>query len=257
MIADARDPSVSGELVAWQSTAGAVLAHEGSVPEVATILPGTQPALGGSMLAWRQDEVVHVVRAADLSPVVDVAAPGIDALAVGDEWLVYRRPLENGEELIARRLPEGPEQEVIGADRPVRLGRPALSGAKLVFHVAAPRRSRIDAVDLTTLARRTIRSSSLAQLTNPALDGETLVYVRETNVQQQLTDGTRVLHRASGVSRRDSGFERGHSHRTRTPPARPPAPYLLWTTALSARFAYVTLVPLRGGAPALLQLPRT
>jgi hypothetical protein len=256
MIADARDPSASGDLVAWQSSAGAVLARAASVPEVAAILPGAHPALGGALLAWAQADVVRVVRAADLSSVVDVPAPGADALAIGDEWLVFRRQLENGEELIARRLPDGPEQGVIVAEAPVRLGRPALSGTKLVFHVAGPRRSRIDEVDLTTMARRTLRSSSLAQLTNPALDGETLIYVRATNTRQQLTDGARVLHRAPGVSRRDSGFERGHSHRTRTPPARPPAPYLLWTTALSPGFAYVTLTPLRGGEPKLLQLRR-
>jgi hypothetical protein len=256
VIDDARDPSASGDLVAWQSADGAVLAREGSVPEVTTILPGTHPALGGALLAWAQAEVVHVVRAADLSPVADVTAAGADALAVGDEWLVFRRRLDNAEELIARRLPDGPEQGVIGAEAPLRLGRPALSGSKLVFHVAGPRRSRIDEVDLATMARRTLRSSTLAQLTNPSLDGETLIYVRTTNTQQQLTDGRRILHRAPGVSRRDSGFERGHSHGTRTPPARPPSPYLLWTTALSPHYAYVTLASLNGGPSSLVQLRR-
>jgi hypothetical protein len=256
VIADARDPSAAGDLVTWHSSNGGVLAREGPTPAVLTALPGTNPALGGSLLAWREGEIVRVVRAADLSPVVDIAAPGVGPLAVSDEWLVYRRALQGGDELIARRLPDGPEQTVIAAATPAQLGRPTLSATTLVFHVAGPRRSRIDEVDLTTMARRTLRTSTLAQLTNPALDGETLVYVRGTNVQQQLTDGRRVLARAAGVSRRDSGFERGHSHRTRTPPARPPAANLLWTTALSARFAYVTLAPLRGGTPQLLQVAR-
>jgi hypothetical protein len=256
MIADARDPSATGDLVVWHSSKGGVLAREGSAPEIALALPGANPGLGGSVLAWRQDDTVRVVQAADLAPVVDLAAPGVDALAVNDEWLVYRRPLADGEELVARRLPDGPEQTVIAAETPLRLGRPALSGATLVFHVAGRRQSRIDEVDLTTMARRTIRSSTLAQLTNPTLDGGTLAYVRETNVQQQLLVGKRVLHRAAGVSRRDSGFERGHSHRTRTPRARPPAAHLLWTTALSERYVYLTLAPLRGGEPQLVQIPR-
>lgn len=256
MIVDARDPSAAGDLVTWHSSQGGVLAREGPTPEVVAPLPGTNPGLGDSLLAWREGEIVRVVRAADLSPVVDVTAPGIGPLAVSDEWLVYRRPLQGGDELIAWRLPDGPEQSVIATETPVRLGRPALSGRTLVFHVAGPRRSRIDEVDLTTMARRTLRSSTLAQLTNPTVDGETLVYVRGTNVQQQLTDGRRVLARAAGMSRRDSGFERGHSHRTQTPPARPPAANLLWTTALSARYAYVTLAPLRGGTPQLVQVAR-
>jgi hypothetical protein len=256
VIADARDPSAAGDFVAWHSSNGGVLAREGTTPEVVLPLPGANPALGGSLLAWREEELVRVVRAEGLVPVVDLTAPGIGPLAVSDEWLVYRRPLEGGDELIARRLPDGPEQTVIATRTPALLGRPALSGATLVFHVAGPRRSRIDEVDLTTMARRTLRSSTLAQLTNPALDGQALVYVRETNVQQQLTDGRRVLARAAGVSRRDSGFERGHSHHTRTPRARTPAANLLWTTALSPRFAYVTLAPLRGGTPQLLQVAR-
>jgi hypothetical protein len=256
VIAEARDPSAARNLVTWHSSKGAVLAREGPTPQVIAALPGTNPGLGGSLLAWREGEIVRVVRAADLSPVVDFTAPGIGPLAVNDEWLVYRRPLEGGDELIARRVPDGAEQTVIATETPVQLGRPALSGATLVFHVAGPRRSRIDEVDLTTMVRRTLRSSTLAQLTNPAVDGETLVYVRGTNVQQQLTDGRRVLARAAGVSRRDSGFESGHSHRTRTPPARSPAANLLWTTALSARFAYVTLAPVRGGTPQLLQVAR-
>jgi hypothetical protein len=256
VIADARDPSASGDLVAWQSSSGGILAREGSVPQGATVLPGTHPALGGSLLAWREDDLVRVVRAADLAPVADLTAPGADTLAVSDEWIVYRRRLDNAEELIARRLPDGPEQGVIGVEFPARLGRPALSASTLVFHVAGRRRSRIDRVDLATLTRRTIRSSALAQLTNPALDGAALIYVRETNLQQQLTDGKRVLHRANGVSRRDSGYERGHSHRTLAPPARQTAPYLLWTTALSPRYAYVTLAPLRGGPPVLVQIQR-
>lgn len=256
MIGDARDPSVAGDLVVWQSSSGGVLAREGSAPQVVQPLPGANPALGGSLLAWREGEIVRIARAADLTPVVDVPAAGITAFAVSDEWLVYRRRLPDGDELVAHRLSDGVQASVIATEDPVRLGRPSLSGSMLVFHVAGTRVSRIDDVDLTTMARRTLRSSTLTQLTNPSFDGTELVYVRATNVGQQLTTGTRVLARAPGLSRRDSGFERGHSRHTLAPPARPPAPNLLWTTALSPRYAYVTLVPVRGGTPQLLQVAR-
>ena len=57
----------------------------------------------------------------------------------------------------------------------------------------------------------------------------------------------RVLLRLRQVARRDSGYERGHSRRTRTPPAGRPASGMLWTTALSREAAYVTLLSVRGG----------
>ena len=53
-------------------------------------LPGGDPAVGGSLLAWREGSLVRIVRLADFAPVLDVSLPGADALAVSDRWLAYR-----------------------------------------------------------------------------------------------------------------------------------------------------------------------
>jgi hypothetical protein len=87
--------------------------------------------------------------------------------------------------------------------------------------------------------------------------------VRQSNRQQLLELGPllsgpdRVLDAAASTSLRDVGHEEGYSPITRTPPPTKPAPYMFWTTALSPGYAYVTLLPVRGGAkPTILRLRR-
>jgi hypothetical protein len=169
---------------------------------------------------------------------------------------VYRstRP-GGGDRLVARALDApGAERLVDEARPPAQLGRPALDGDAVVFHRADLRSSRILQVDLVTGRRSTLRRSRLDQLSNPAVLGGALLYVRQSNTVQVLLLGRRraggvdrVLLRAGATTRRDSGFEPGHSHRTRTPPAMPPATRVFWTTALGARFAYLSLAAVRGG----------
>jgi hypothetical protein len=260
----ARDPSVAGGMLAWDAEGGGMLGAED--PDAAPVaLPGTDPALGGALLAYRAGETISVVRASDRAPLVDVAAPGADALAVSDRWLVYRaRGTDGGDRLVARSLADGSERAVASARPPAQIGRPALAGVILVYHVAGPTGSRLVELDLASGRRRVLRRSRFAQLANPSVNGAALLYVRQTNLAQLLQIGPRrpggrdrVLLRLGGTAVRDDGHEPGHSTRTRTPPARPPAKRLLWTTALSDVFAYVTLVPVAGGPRStIVRVPR-
>jgi hypothetical protein len=271
----ASDPSVAGGLLAWEAPAGGMLAREVGArtdphrlgPGGILQLPGRRPALGGSMLAFRSGTAVRVVRAATLEPVAEVPVAAANGLAVSDGWLAYRAPRAGGGDRIAvRALAEPATERVLAETRPPgQLGRPAIAGAAVVFHVADSRSSRIVEVDLVTGRRRVLRQSRLEQLSNPAVAGGTLVYVRQSNLRQVLQVGPRrpagrdrALLRAEGVARRDDGFEPGHSRTTLTPRAGRPATRLFWTTALSERFAYVSVLPVRGAAarPAILRVAR-
>jgi hypothetical protein len=269
------DPSVAGGLLAWDSAGGGLLAREpGSAVDPHRLgpggllqLPGRDPALGGSLLAVRAGDVIRIVRAADLVPVVEVALPGVTAFALSDRWLVYRsRRRDGGDRIAARALAEpGAERVLADARRPAELGRPAVADSAVVFHAADRRSSRIVEVDLVTGRRRVLRSSRLAQLRNPSVLDGALLYVRESNLAQRLELGPRraggrdrTLLRAAATARRDDGFEPGHSHVTLTPRAGAPATRLFWTTALGPRFAYLNLVPVRaaGGRPTILRVDR-
>ncbi|MDP8910783.1 MAG: hypothetical protein M3M94_01800 [Actinomycetota bacterium] len=269
------DPSVAGGLLVWERQRRGVLRSENvsahsrddahHIGTLTSALPGSDPAVGGSLLAWRAGARVHVVRTADFSPVVDLLIPDVDALAVSDAWLAYRTHGRAGDRIGARRLDDpGREATVASSNGAFGLGRPALSGDVLVFHVAGRRSSRIVAVNLRTSARTVVRRSRLDQLTNPSLLGRSLLYVRQSNAAQLLQVGAlgregrdRVLYRLAPPAARDSGYEARHSRVTRTPPGGPAARMTLWTTALSPRYAYVTLLPTRQrGRPTIARVAR-
>ena len=89
---------------------------------------------------------------------------------------------------------------------------------------ASTQESRIVAVDLAHGTRRVLRASRIEQLTNPSVDGGSLVYVRASATAQELVRGPldqpagdRTLLRAPPTALRDLGYEPGYSHHTRTP----------------------------------------
>jgi hypothetical protein len=255
------DPSAAGDAVVWTTPTGGLVAHEG---QTGTAAVPAHAVLGGSLIAWRDGETVHVARAADLAPVLDVAVPGVDAVAVSDRWLVTRSPSATGDTLEARPIAAPDEITTIAAVKsPTQLGRPALDQDAVVYHVATRRESQIVEHDLAAGGSRILRRSSTGLLTNPSLLAGRLLYVRQTNLAQLLELGPasagardRILYRLAAPAPHDSGHEPGHSRRTRTPHPRT-AQWTLWTSALSATHAYVTLLPRRTGAqPWIASVPR-
>ena len=252
------DPSASGTTVVWTSPTGGVARDEGTAE---TRSVPAHAAVGGSLIAWRDGETVHVARIADLSVVLDVAVPGVTAVAVSDTWIVTRA----GNALDARSIAD-PQTvvRVATTKSPAQLGRPALDGDLVVYHVATPRLSTIFVFDLATAKRRAVRKSKTSLLTNPSLLGGELLYDRQTSRAQLVELGPidegahdRAVYRLTAPSVHDAGHEPEYSSHTRNVPPRT-AKWRLWTTALSGTQAYVTLLPRAGAASAarLLSLPR-
>jgi hypothetical protein len=258
----AYDPSAAGGLIAWQRPNGVALIQRGGPAEG---LPGTHPALGGGRIAWLEDDAIVVADAATLARLERHAAPGAGALAVSDGLLAWRIRDAAGTDRIWVASPGGEPRPVIEMPAPDELGRPALLGGRVLCHVAGPRGSRLLAVDTATGAQELLRSEPGAQLSNPASDGELLLYVHASGRAQQLRIGTIeplapaddqivMEHPASG--RRDREHEPGrkrHRHQGRRPKlpprAQPGIVDTLWTTALTPAAAYVTRIRARTGAP--------
>jgi hypothetical protein len=257
------DPSAAGQVVVWTTPTGGVARHE-TDSTIVSVPPNA--VVGGSLIAWRDGDQVHVAQAESSIPVLDLTIPGVDGLAVSDEWLVTRSRESDGRDKLAATPIAQPDQSTTLAvvSSPSQLGRPALDGGLLVYHVATTHGSRIVERDLATASSRVVRRSVSALLTNPVLLGGELLYVRQTNLVQLLELGPvarrghdHVLYRLAAPTPHDLGHERGHSRRTRTPHPRTSSS-LLWTTALSASFAYVTLLP-RSGNPSgarIVSVPR-
>jgi hypothetical protein len=261
------DPSAQGTDLVWQEPGvGGFLLRNGQQTQLA----GNDPAIGGARIAWHVGDAVTVADSATLTPALQETIPGVQKLAVSDEWLVYRVAVSGKEELRAQSLADPTSTTTLTHLRaPGRLGRPSLSGDLVLYHMAGPGGSALFSYDLSTGKRRQLRSSKVAQLLNPARLGGKLLYVRIARCSQQLRlgplDGNgagRVLYKLPPLAGQDAGHERGHTHQGEhlpcTPPPKPTS-RMLWTTALSGTEAYVTVLrPGSGGhmTPSLLAITR-
>jgi hypothetical protein len=263
----AGDPSATGTELAWQRPGlGGFLSRNGQVAE----LPGTHPAIGGALVAWYVGSNVTVASRDTLTPTVQLGLPGVQTLAVSDTWLVERiQRFDTGTQILVQPLADTSKTTVVAsAKRPGELGRPSLSGDIVLFHRATAKGSWITAYNIATGTRRKVRVSDDAQLLNPSLLGEKLLYVRESRCAQELRIGPiaggneRVLYRLPPLAGQDHGHERGHTSQGEHLPCphRPrPTAKILWTTALANSSAYVTVLrPVRGGGtvPTLRQIAR-
>ena len=264
----AEDPSVAGADLAWQAPGtGGFLLHAGGA---AAQLPGSDPAIGGALIAWHVGAQVTVASRQTLAPVAQENVPGVQKLAVSDRWLAYRAgTATGGARIVVQQLTDlANARTVASVSWPAQLGRPALSGNRVVFHTATQTGSSIAVVDLSTGKRRLLRRSRSVQVLEPALLGSDLLYVRVARCSQQLRLGglaggrDRVLLTLPPLAGQDLGRERGHTDQgSRVPcPGRPrPTTTMLWTTALTTRFAYVTTLHRTAGgsgAPTLLRITR-
>jgi hypothetical protein len=270
------DPSAGGDGLAWQVPGGGpgqFLAGGAGAPQT---LPGTDPALGPGTVVWRQGETLVLAPQATLQPVATIAASGAEEPAVSYRWVVWRAREESGDVLRVADLtaPAQPAQDLERVIAPDRLGRPALDGDRVVFHVARRTSSRIVEIHLPTRRRRVLRTGrDGAQLLNPSMLGGRLLHVSSSAAGQRLLLGPRrgrdrVLYSAWPVVRRDAVHEPGRSRhgagypRGRAPslPPRPPAgvTITLWTTALGPREAFVTRLrrTSAGTTSSILRLPR-
>jgi hypothetical protein len=256
------DPSAAAADLAWHRPGvGGFLSRNG----VVTPLPGGDPTIGGALVAWRVGPAVTVAARDTLAPVLQQTLPGVQKLAVTDRWLVWRA----GREIRVLPLSDPTRSaRVVRAKRAAELGRPALDGDLVVYHRASARGSWLAAVDVATGKRRQLRFARDALLLNPSLLGARLLYVRASRCSQELRLGPlgsgkeRVLLRLPPLAGQDRGHEAHHtSQGERLPCTHRPTPTtrMLWTTALSATTAYVTILrPRRGGrtTPTLLAIPR-
>jgi hypothetical protein len=258
------DPSVEGSDLAWQEPGvGGFLRRVGTAAQQ---LPGDDPAVGATFVAWHDGPQVTVADRATLQPLAEDTLPGVQKLAISRSWLVYRTPTE----IHVRPITEtGPGKVVFRVTQPATLGRPALGVDLVAFHRASRELSWITAVNVVSGRRLTLRSSRDDQLLNPSLLAGQLLYVRSSRCSQQLVLGParregrdHVLYETAPLAGQDRGHDPGHTEQGQRLPCPfrvKPTARMLWTTALSPTTAYVTVLRPRPGGrtvPTLLAIAR-
>jgi cytochrome c biogenesis protein CcdA len=263
----ATDPSADGGSLAWNvpGSTGVLAAGGLRIP-----VGGAHPALGDGRLAFVAPEgtVAVVDRATGIATPVPAAA-GADALAVSARWLAWRLPRPDRLLVLDLADPAAAARTITTATAPGTLSRPALAGDRLAWASATKRGSQIQAMDLATPGAKaiTLRREPRVLLTAPALAGSALLYVRTSELHQQLLLASarpgrrgRVLLQRRGVAGRDGGHDHGRTGQGRRPEDRggriAPAAETLTATALDAAAAYVTLTTRRGGRPRIVRIAR-
>jgi hypothetical protein len=224
-IPNGADPSADGpDLVFQRADRSGVLVRDGQEID----LPGTDPAVGGPYVAVIDGSDVVLLDRAGLAEVARIPVAGADALAVSGNWLVYRRREEGRDVLEAQRITDpfdpGAPQRITSAASPNQVGRPSLDDHVVVWATAQRDESRVWKRDLEAGKNKVVTGSRFALLSNPALDGGRLVYVRATERREQL------IARSAG--------KRGGGH----PIHRFNGQGYLWSTDLEGGTAYVTVV---------------
>jgi hypothetical protein len=225
VVANGADPSASeADLVYQAQDRSGVLLRDGQeIP-----LDGTDPAVGGPYVAVIDAGWVVIRRRDTLEEVTRIAVPGVDALAVSGDWLVVRRREGGRDVLEALRITDplapGETRRITSARSPSQIGRPAIDGDMVVWATAQRDESRIWKRDLGANKNKIVVGSRFGLLTNPALEGRRLIYVR--------SGGSRDQVMATKLGRRGAGH----------PIYRESGAGILWSTALEGGRAYVTVL---------------
>ena len=224
----ATDPSATVDSLAYQRLTGEGILRRRGGSEVG--LSGSNPTIGGRYVAVLNGDNVRLLDRNSLAPVATVEAPGADAIAVSDAWLVYRGPQGGGgDTLFYRHIGNpnapGPITRLAAVAAAGQISPPSLDGGNLVFGIATPGGSGIVQRILGKGKHRALVRSGRLLLFDPAISGRSFTYVR-TDARRSRLMIRRLRERGPGrvllSVRRSTG--------------------VLWTSALVPGSAYVTVM---------------
>jgi hypothetical protein len=219
------DPAASGRALAFThadatGAGGVVVRAPGRPP--AAFPDGRSPSLDRDLLAYADAAGLRVVRWTTGEEVARLPGP-LAKPALDWPWIAYvRGGAAGGGRLELRNLVSGAVRRVARASRVADLGRPALAGGLVAWHVAAGRRSLLRVGPVSGRGSRVVATSVTGLQINPSLSSGRILWVEHTGSRSALR-----LRRVGGGPVRTLATLRGPRK-------------ILWTTALGPRRAYAT-----------------
>jgi hypothetical protein len=232
------DPSATGKALAFQRPDRAgVLRFRGQIHD----LPGRDPAVGGPYAAViSPGGHIQILNRFDRSVIASVPAPHAQALAISRGWLAYLTVDGGRYALRARRLHNptnpGKVRGIASVSRPGQIGHPSLDGGRLVYAVSKRHVNSIKRRGLGSGEGGTVLRSRSAELLNPSVQGKRLLYVRVDRARQSPQKTTPPKLRQRLMLKHLHGHGDGHRVYSHGPER------ALWSTSLSGRRAFVTLL---------------
>ncbi|HUH15038.1 MAG TPA: hypothetical protein VML35_04065 [Gaiellaceae bacterium] len=217
------DPSVSNGVLAHsqrEGTATSVVVRPASGEPV--VFEGAEsPSLHGDLLAYADAQGIRVVRWTTGEEIA--RAPGrLSKPALEWPYLAFVAEDSRGKRLVLSNLETGEHGAIASVGLRGGLGRPALAGGRLAWHVTLARSSSIMLLDLASRRRTVVERTRIGSLSHPALSPTHIVWVDARSGR------SRVLLRELGSSRAPRTLVESRARGT-----------VLWTTALEGSTAYV------------------
>jgi hypothetical protein len=202
------DPTTTSGGLAWARQNGTVVVRSGGGAEEVVIADAREPALSGELLAYRDATGIAVVRWQTGEQVAHVdGAVSLPAL----DWprIAFVRDGGARRRLVLRNLATGGRTIVATVVEPTDLGRPSLRNGRLAWHVANRAGSRVVLLNLSTGRRRIVARSKVFLVSHPALHRRRIVWVEQRSGVSRLRLGWTWGGRArtlTSIQSRDVGF---------------------------------------------------
>jgi hypothetical protein len=244
------DPSAVGKALAYQrGDRSGVLRFHGHRYD----LPGRDPAVGGELAAVVSGgDQIKILSRFNRTVLGSVPAPNVQAVAITKAWLAYLT-IDNGRyALKARRIrhPSNPGKlrGIASVETPTQIGHPSVDGGRVFYALSKRHANSIKRRSLRTGKGGTVLRSRTDELLNPTVLGKHLLYLRVSRGPEspQATHPRKLRQRLmlKRIGRHGSGhtvYSHGADRR-------------LWTTSLSGKRAFITL--LGGGGPKIVSVQR-
>ena len=181
-VQSASDPSVAGPTLAFaKGQSDAAFVTEGSGPEP---LIGTDPSIADKFAAVIEGQNVRILGRPGFAEVDSFDAPGVDAVAVSNNWIAYRTRIDGRDRLIARKLNDagvaGEPKSIAAAGQPDQVGLPCARRQHARLCDQHPQVEPHHQGDAQADEARRRDPLGFLQLSNPSVRGSSLLYVRGT-----------------------------------------------------------------------------
>lgn len=240
-VAEGADPSAAASALVYQLRDGTGELRRGDDTKVP--LPGGNPATGGPWIAVTRGGAIRVLERSSLQQAGRLNRKA-DAVAIAARWLVFRTRDGNRDIMAAARVNRsgrvGKPKRFARVEAPGQLSPPAVDRNVAVFALAKKRQNRLLRQKLRPggpAGKRALVKSRDAAITTPTVKGKRIAYVYTNRKRQTL----KLKGLGKGKGRTIYRHKKG--------------PPTLWTTAISGKRVFFTLVG-KGGAGRILSTRR-
>ena len=253
------NPSVYGGDMAFETASGSALRRTG---RPTTILPGRFAAVGGGSVAWwnQSKGQIELASRSSLEVKRTIPATSVDGIALDAKTLVFRQSNQGRLQSVDLSESKSIPKTILSVGADQSLSRPSVSNRRLLVSIASKHGSILVLFPASGGRHTRLRSAGKGTMIgNPSLNGNTFTYVETNQCFQSVLAGSvnrqsgdRVALRVRSQAVRDTGVEWGYTNDYNAASLCPRrsvtrANGMLWSTALSAKQIWVTLI--EGASP--------